>query len=231
MGSTSLTKRWQIKICIDGIIGVGKSTLVRKLAKDYTCFEEPVDRWTLLPYFYRDPEKYGVALQLQILLTQFDQLQIFKNINDVIIVERCPWTSKNVFGSLAIPDKFKKVYDELYNSLAYDIDFVIYLRMDPKEAHRRIRERGDESISYDYLVKLHEKYESLYSEREGVHVVDASQSRENIEDSVRRIIESIIDNTEDEMSDDEPEYLPSSIDSEIEDSKSDDGNTPIDTVS
>ncbi len=42
-------------ICIDGLIGAGKSTVTHRLKKNlYKCYEEPIDKWTLLPNLYND---------------------------------------------------------------------------------------------------------------------------------------------------------------------------------
>ena len=87
-------------ICIDGIIGAGNSTLIRKLKNNFTCFEEPVEKWSLLPSLYSDMKRFVIPFQFQVSLSQYDQYMSFKNINDIIIVERCPRTSKNVFSQM-----------------------------------------------------------------------------------------------------------------------------------
>ena len=84
----------QTIICIDGIIGAGKSSLIRKLKNNFTCFEEPVEKWSLLPDLYADMKRFAIPFQFQVLFSQYDQYMSFKNINDMIIVERCPQTSK-----------------------------------------------------------------------------------------------------------------------------------------
>ena len=47
-------------ICIDGIIGAGKSTLIRKLKNNFTCFEEPIEKCCLLPSMYSDMKRFVV---------------------------------------------------------------------------------------------------------------------------------------------------------------------------
>ena len=53
-------------VCIDGIIGAGKSTLIRKLKNKFTCFEEPIKKWSLLPKLHSDMERYVVPFQFQV---------------------------------------------------------------------------------------------------------------------------------------------------------------------
>ncbi len=90
-------------ICIDGLIGAGKSTVTHRLKKNlYKCYEEPIDKWTLLPNLYNDMKKYATPFQFQVLFSQYDQYLSFKDCKETIIVERCPWTSKNIFTSLMI---------------------------------------------------------------------------------------------------------------------------------
>ena len=107
-------------ICIDGIIGAGKSSLIRKLKNNFTCFEEPVQKWSLLLNLYSDMERYAIPFQFQVLFSQYDQYLLFKNINDLIIVERCPWTSKNVFAQMYIDNGlFDEASALTYHKLSY----------------------------------------------------------------------------------------------------------------
>jgi len=103
-------------VCIDGIIGAGKSTLIRKLKNKFTCFEEPIKKWSLLPKLHSDMERYVVPFQFQVLFSQYDQYLSFKNITDPVIVERCPWTSKNVSVQMYMDNGwFDRASTETYN--------------------------------------------------------------------------------------------------------------------
>ncbi len=57
---------------------------------------------TILPNLYNDMKKYATPFQFQVLFSQYDQYLSFKDCKETIIVERCPWTSKNIFTSLMI---------------------------------------------------------------------------------------------------------------------------------
>jgi deoxyadenosine/deoxycytidine kinase len=144
-----------VRICIDGIIGAGKSTLIQKLKKDFTCFEEPIERWSLLPSLYSNMKRFVIPFQFQVLLSQYDQYMSFKNINDIIIVERCPWTSKNVFSQKYVDNGlFDKAsiltYHKFFESLSYEVDYFIYLDVEPELAWKRVKARdcyGESNIS------------------------------------------------------------------------------------
>lgn len=186
-------------ICIDGTIGSGKSTLIQSLRKYYTCYTEPVEQWTLLGKLYEDPQRYAVPFQYQVMLSQHDQYSMFKHNKGIVVVERCPWTSKNVFVELM--DKcgyFKPVtleaYNELYNILSYNVDHYIYLKIDPKQAMERIRVRdrfAERDIDYGYLEALNEQYNLALTRLNKVHIINASGTPKHVEDDVLSTIRTI----------------------------------------
>ena len=60
-------------VIIEGNIGVGKSTLARKLSEglDYALFLEPTVENPYLEKFYAEPKKYALKLQLWILKQRY----------------------------------------------------------------------------------------------------------------------------------------------------------------
>ena len=60
-------------VIVEGNIGVGKSTLARKMAKELGCtlFMEPTVENPYLEKFYADPHKYALKLQLWILQQRY----------------------------------------------------------------------------------------------------------------------------------------------------------------
>ena len=53
-------------ICVDGVVGVGKSTLGKLIAEKYSMifFEEPVVNNPILDKFYYDKKRYSFPLQI-----------------------------------------------------------------------------------------------------------------------------------------------------------------------
>lgn len=173
-------------ICIDGIIGAGKSSLLQRLASDYPCFPEPLSEWNLLSSLYENPKLYALPFQLQVLISQFKQRQGFPD--TVVLVERCPWTSRHVFAPLLLNPQEFEIYDSVYQRLAYPVHHFIYLAMDPSTAFQRIqsRSRVDRRIRLDYLQQIHERYASeLIS---NVTVVDAHLPLDIIESHCRNLL-------------------------------------------
>jgi deoxyadenosine/deoxycytidine kinase len=58
-----------VRVALEGLIGVGKSTVLNILKEDYgyDVAPEPVDQWTLLEQFYDDRKKYALAFETQVL--------------------------------------------------------------------------------------------------------------------------------------------------------------------
>ena len=185
-------------ICIDGIIGSGKSTLIRKLKDNFTCFEEPVEKWSLLPNLYSDMERFAIPFQFQVLFSQYDQYLSFKNIKDMIIVERCPWTSKNVFAQMYIDNGLfdqasALTYQKFFEQLSYEVDYFIYLDIEPELALKRIKTReryGEDNITLAYLESLHEQYEKQLNQTRNVFRVNANSDIETVELEVRNILKA-----------------------------------------
>ena len=180
-------------VCIDGLIGAGKSTLLKQLSKDYKCFPEPVKEWTLLPHAYKNMLVHGSALQFQILFTQFIQKESFPNDKSLILVERCPWTSRNVFVPLILNDKLCYAYDWFYQWYHYDVNYFIYLDITPEDAFNRIynRSEADNLITLNYLHRLYDSYKlNLLTKKSNVAIVKDGPP-EQVEESVRKILTKI----------------------------------------
>ncbi len=60
-------------IIIEGLIGIGKSTLARSLGKDlnYKVMEEPVEDNPYLEKFYADPKRYALDMQFWLMSRRF----------------------------------------------------------------------------------------------------------------------------------------------------------------
>lgn len=187
-------------ICIDGIIGVGKSTLIENLSSIYKTFSEPLEEWTLLEDFYKNPKKFGAAFQLQVLFSQFNQSKLYKNF-DVVIIERCSYTSKHVFSKMLIEDgiidsvEWSIVYDGFFKDLAFSPDVYIYLEISPEIALERIKMRSrncETTITLKYLKSLEKSYKSFINTLDKVFIIDAFQSKEEIFKQAVEIIKQIV---------------------------------------
>ena len=180
-------------VCIDGIIGAGKSTLMEKLAARYPSFPEPVSEWYMLENFYKDGKVYGLPFQLEVLLSQFRQSRRFPT-EGLVVVERCPETSFRVFAPLVLQEREDLlIYELAWKKFNYPVDCFIYLDVDPKVAFRRIRNRSevDATISLEYLKRLREQYLLVDFSTPPI-IVDAERSLAEVEKEVIDIIDSFV---------------------------------------
>ncbi len=159
-------------LAIEGPIGVGKTSLARRLAERWsmrTWFERPQDN-PFLDRFYRDTTRYALAAQLHFALQRAQQAQEIGAAHAAgtpLITDFM--TQKNeIFARLTLPD------DEwqLYRALAPRIDapgpapdLVVYLQASPEVLFSRIQKRAipmELQISDTYLRALCDAYNDFF---------------------------------------------------------------------
>ena len=183
-----------ILISVEGNIGSGKSTLVKKLEEKFNddklniCFlQEPVNEWseikdengiTILENYYSDQEKYAFQFQMMAYITRLKKLRDALSENyDIIITERSVLTDKYVFAKMLYNSgKISKIeydiYNRWFNEFLKDLpkQHIIYLKTTPSIAYERVKKRArkGEEIPLDYLDKCHHYHENwLKSEYDG----------------------------------------------------------------
>lgn len=188
-----------INITIEGQIGVGKTTFISKLAKEFVndgleidVLPEPVAEWVsfgaqkenMLKLMYSNPTAHSFNFQLTALLTKVEQIKRTTAKN--VIVERSILAQKYVFlpilkenGSindlqLEICERYMTVFSEMERNTP---SVIIYLRVTPEKAMERIKLRNrmeEEDIELEYLKRIHCKYENWLPHEGNVLWVDAN---------------------------------------------------------
>jgi deoxyadenosine/deoxycytidine kinase len=183
-----------MRIVIDGNIGCGKTTLMKLLETEYSnVYPEPVEKWmNWLKKYYTDMNKNSLGFQLVVLKAHMDNINIPSG-----IFERSPLSCQEVFGNILYHDN---ILDTLEYNLCYDYyksygwmpDIVIYLKCDPEICLKRIIERNRESedtIPLEYLQKIHNNYEKLYSSSPvKTFIIDAEKNEQQILEDVKHIL-------------------------------------------
>lgn len=109
-----------MNISIEGNIGVGKSTIIKKLSENkiFKCIQEPIQEWinlggyNLLDLFYKDPEKHCSIFQFYTMLTLFnDRKKMYDE--KYVIFERSLNSSINVFCKSLLENNILKNIDYL----------------------------------------------------------------------------------------------------------------------
>ena len=158
---------------VDGIIGAGKSTVLKLLRADNICLEEPVADWgEMLENFYEDTKRYAYPFQLQVLLSQKKQYDPVRHSQGDVFIERCPETSRDVFFQMLKEDGFFSdrqvhVYNDTWKKIAYHVDHHFILHLPIMDAWDRIQRRGrkgEDGITLEYLKNLDKQYKLTYGD-------------------------------------------------------------------
>ena len=159
-------------IVVEGPIGVGKTTLVKKLAQTFGTglMLEKVDENPFIAQFYQNPVRYALSTQLSFLLQRAEQVQNFRQIDLFqnahvadFLIDKDP-----LFAELTLNADELKLYQQIYQHLTIDAprpDLVIYLQAPVEILLSRIATRDrsyEKPISQDYLSRLSDAYTQFF---------------------------------------------------------------------
>ncbi|GAA4026510.1 deoxynucleoside kinase [Actimicrobium antarcticum] len=159
-------------IVVEGPIGVGKSSLAKKLGESFGAqllLEQPQEN-PFLERFYRDSARFALPTQMFFLFQRINQLRdlaqtdFFKaSLVSDFLIDKDP-----LFARLTLDDDELNLYQQMYDHLhpqAPVPDLVIYLQAEPSTLLDRIRKRGvsvEADISENYLTRLCESYSRFF---------------------------------------------------------------------
>ena len=155
-------------VVVEGLIGVGKTSLARKLAaavRAETVFEQPMDN-PFLERFYKDPRSAAFPAQLHFLFQRARQLAELRQ-QDMFAPLRVAdylLDKDRLFARVVLDDEEYKLYEQVYARLALDAprpDLVIFLQAPVDVLLQRIDKRGipyEKYIDAAYLERLGDAY-------------------------------------------------------------------------
>ena len=160
-------------IAVEGVIGVGKTTLTKKLAEHYqgeTIFE-PVTENPFLANFYEDRAKYAFQTQLYFCLNRYRQQVEARQPGLFQRVQVCDYlfAKDRLFAHLNLEGAELELYDQVYSLLDPKMirpDLVIYLQAPIDTICRRIERRGlefERKIERKYLEDLGQLYLDFFA--------------------------------------------------------------------
>ncbi len=174
-------------IAVEGPIGVGKTSLVRRLADTFhseMLLELPEEN-PFLERFYHDPERNALATQLFFLFQRARQMQELrqKDLFETVRVADFLIDKDALFARQNLDDDEFALYQQVYQHLTIDApvpDLVIYLQAPAGVLLQRIQKRGiaaEQQIQRDYLEKLNEAYTNFfhYYERSPLLIVNCAE--------------------------------------------------------
>ncbi|MBT5337702.1 deoxynucleoside kinase [Candidatus Falkowbacteria bacterium] len=160
-------------IAISGNIGIGKSTLTKKLAGHFKLkpYIEPVTENPYLEDFYKDMKKWAYHSQMFFLgkrLQDHYDLTVDKHsvIQDRSIYENAEVFARHLYNRKHISKRDWKSYRQIYKVCTKILpapDLVIYLRASVDRIMQRIEKRGrdfEKTIDRKYIKDLNDLYDN-----------------------------------------------------------------------
>ncbi len=184
-------------IVVEGPIGVGKTSLARRLGEhlDADLLLEQPETNPFLYRFYQNQERYALQTQLFFLFHRLDQLrelaqrELFPRSPGSAVVSDYLLEKDPLFASLTLSDDEYRLYRQIYDSVSLQNpvtpDLVIYLQAKPETLIARVRKRGIEmerKISDDYLVLLGESYTRFFHNYDAAPVLVVNSENLNFVD-------------------------------------------------
>jgi deoxyguanosine kinase len=173
-------------VVVEGPIGVGKTSLSRRLAERYGAQLnlEVVEENPFLASFYAQPEVYAFQVQVFFLLSRFKQLSGIAQggLFSASVVSDYLFDKDFIFAAMNLRDHEFALYEDLYSHLKPRLpqpDLVVYLRADPELLLERIAQRGrpfEQDMPAEYLRELSARYDAYFGTYAGrVLTLDASR--------------------------------------------------------
>ncbi len=159
-------------IVIEGPIGVGKTTLAKKLAHSFgsEILLEGAAENPFMSKFYENPKAAALSTQLFFLLQRARQMQEIRQadmFNPVRIADFL-MEKDRLFAELTLDDDELKLYEQVYDQLTIDVpepDLVVYLQAPVDVLLQRIENRGiphERLIEAAYLQRLSDAYVEFF---------------------------------------------------------------------
>ena len=187
-------------IVVDGVIGVGKSTLVGALAErlDARTVFEVFDENPFLAMFYNERERWAFPTEMFFLLSRFAQQETFAQgdllrahaVSDYLF-EKCLLFASETLNGPEL-ELFERTWQALVRYVAKP-DIVIYLRAPVDVLLERIQARGrsyEMQMAPAYLAALDQRYRDFFAAYSQAPVLTVDTTAVDFRD--RRAVDALL---------------------------------------
>ncbi len=169
-------------IVIEGNIGAGKTSLVKKIAADVNAgiILERFDENPFLPKFYEDPERFSFPVELSFLADRYHQLkeelsnrQIFSS----LLIADYYFSKSLIFARNTLKDDEYNLYRQLYDIIHQHLpipDLYVYLHVPIEKLLENIKKRGrdyEQNIDESYLLQIQNGYFDYIKSKENFKIL------------------------------------------------------------
>lgn len=173
-------------IVVEGLIGVGKTSLCRLLNKRYQArlVLEPCEANPFLASFYADPKHYAFPAQMFYLASRYQQqIELLqKNLFDTLTVADYLFDKDRIFAEQTLNEEEMSLYNRFTQLLSHHVsvpDFILFLDAPTDIVLSRIQHRSidaEQVIEASYLDALRVRYYRLWNNWNAcpVYVLDTS---------------------------------------------------------
>ncbi len=160
-------------LCIEGVIGAGKTSLCRLLSKRLNArgLYEEADENPFLGSFYQDRHSYAFQTQVWFLLSRYRQLSeagLQQDLFHPVTVADYMFAKDKIFATINLDENELALYSTIAQTLETKIprpDYVVYLQVSTEVLLKRIEMRGrdyETNISPSYIAALNEAYNHFF---------------------------------------------------------------------
>lgn len=159
-------------IVVEGPIGVGKTTLAKRLAESFgsDVLLEGVEDNPFLERFYQDPRSAALQTQLFFLFQRARQIQALRQTDMFRPVRVADFIMEKdrLFAQLTLDEDEFNLYQQVYEHVTIDAptpDLVIYLQAPVDVLLKRVAKRGrdyERHIDADYLERIVQSYTRFF---------------------------------------------------------------------
>jgi len=179
-------------VSVAGNIGVGKTTLAKKLASRLGCeiLLEPYDENPFMPDVYAGKKELALDSQLYFLTRRTEQLDPNKLQTGRIYISDYVFDKEMIYARRLLDAQQLCLYKKIYPPFATQVTtpaLVIYMRDPPQNCLERIYKRNrpyEQQIKLQFLRMLDDDYEHLFKRWKSSPVIRISTSQSKYADSL-----------------------------------------------